>query len=708
MKLKETSFTFNVTTKGSATPDFTQDVGQSRFHYMSQDGFSDIAVALLYYKVDDIENIEVPLGKGGRRYNLYDLSEVQSECVIASVFNNIYVNGIKLNGERFIMYVLKDVNPSSPHCERRQLKFSRSAKYHNEPVNESCIAAITKALGCKNTGSWMVVGMDIAFEDSTEPMLYLSAVVVDENSKHDFPSVQVRSEFIHRNHVNHDEQGKGNAIPKRTLSECKSEAIQQIFYGAPGTGKSHIVKKKTEEWEKAGRVVRTTFHPDSDYSTFVGAYKPTMEYMPVRNSSGLLVKTNGSTTAVDDESKDLVRERQITYNFVPQAFLQAYVAAWADRNKPEYLVIEEINRGNCAQIFGDLFQLLDRGGNGFSEYPIKADKDLEAYLKEKFEKLDVVIEDYPNVQSGTELLLPDNLLIRATMNTSDQSLFPIDSAFKRRWDWQYVPIHNVPYEGYKIQVDNDKYDWWQFLAEINKRILDTTSSEDKQLGYFFCKAKEGIISAETFVSKVVFYIWNDVFKDYEYRNDAFEDDKDENGKERKLEFKNFYDVDSNGKTIVVTEKIRKFFDNLGLRPIIEKDFEDIDVEEETDESALPSIKDISKYSINGEGAYKKGTIAAEVMRRYVEDNPNLGVAEILINWKSFDNVFSNIAVSKEYFENFVSKSKDARAESRFIEVKVADNDVIYVSNQWDLTHLNLFRNKLAELGWSYTIDKTDE
>lgn len=187
------------------------------------------------------------------------------------------------------------------------------------------------------------------------------------------------------------------------------QSLQQIFYGAPGTGKSHAVKTETEAWEKRERVVRTTFHPDSDYSTFVGAYKPTTESVQRYDIYNKPMTRDGAP----------VMEQIITYEFVKQAFLQAYIDAWKNRDEPEFLIIEEINRGNCAQIFGDLFQLLDRGDNGYSDYAIRADKDLQKHLCKAFE--DVEIADYPNVKTGKELLLPGNLYIRATMNTSDQS-----------------------------------------------------------------------------------------------------------------------------------------------------------------------------------------------------------------------------------------------------------------------------------------------
>lgn len=328
--------------------------------------------------------------------------------------------------------------------------------------------------------------------------------------------------------------------------------LQQIYYGAPGTGKSFEINRATKDKE----VIRTTFHPDSDYSTFVGAYKPTSIEVPVRDVTGKVIVENGKQ----------VTENRIVYEFVEQAFLQAYTKAWfayankaiGEKAEEQYLVIEEINRGNCAQIFGDLFQLLDRNGYGFSDYPITADKDMKKQLGKAFKGITISDAERINgiygkdivaqVLNGDILLLPDNLYIWATMNTSDQSLFPIDSAFKRRWEWKYMPIcegkENGISLGWKIKVKGHLYDWWQFVEKINAEINEQTKSEDKKLGYFFCKAQDGIVSAETFVSKVIFYLWNDVFKDQAFASDIFRDGEDE------LTFNKFYDVNSNGKAII--------------------------------------------------------------------------------------------------------------------------------------------------------------
>lgn len=319
------------------------------------------------------------------------------------------------------------------------------------------------------------------------------------------------------------------------------EPLQKIVYGAPGTGKSfgtdgEIKKIYPTKDDEKGYVYRTTFHPDSDYSTFVGCYKPTKgEKLPVYGFDSV-----GNTVKAEDPKGTVISRQEITYDFVAQSFTKAYIKAWmtllgnetlTDKDgkeftKPVFLIIEEINRGNCAQIFGDLFQLLDRDEEGFSTYPIKPDADLGHYIRDEFAKMGLSSSAYPTVVSGEELILPNNLYIWATMNTSDQSLFPIDSAFKRRWDWKYVPISNKKEENYKIvafmkdEKDEKMYkysfDWWKFLEKVNEAIDEATSSEDKKLGYFFCKGdKQKEISADKFVSKVLFYLWTDVFKDYE-------------------------------------------------------------------------------------------------------------------------------------------------------------------------------------------------
>lgn len=342
---------------------------------------------------------------------------------------------------------------------------------------------------------------------------------------------------------------------------------QIIYYGAPGTGKSHTIKKEEDE----GKItcIRTTFHPDSDYATFVGCYKPH--------------KIKGTSN-------------NLTYEFVEQAFLEAYKQAWMNPKKEIALVIEEINRGNCAQVFGDIFQLLDRSGDGWSTYPIKADTDIAEHLEElqisgytatmnqRFGLDKEGCEKYPDRDWFGFMALPPNMSILATMNTSDQSLFPIDSAFKRRWDWKYIKIKpgknengekldwNIQIEGangepVKIIGEETQLSWWSFIQKVNEIIASMTSSADKQLGYFFCKPikktdeadeRPTIITADVLVGKVIFYLWNDVFKDYGFEDASlFTYQEEVKGKkmERDLAFADFYDEEGDK---VNTERLVDF------------------------------------------------------------------------------------------------------------------------------------------------------
>ena len=350
--------------------------------------------------------------------------------------------------------------------------------------------------------------------------------------------------------LNIDSMNKDNILQKPIKGP-----LQQIFYGAPGTGKSDTIFERTKDLPKED-VYRTTFHPDSDYASFVGSYKPKMNDRTVYGAQGPLRNSRGEE----------ISEPKITYTFSPQAFTNAYIRAW-QTDEPVFLIIEEINRGNCAQIFGDLFQLLDRDENGYSKYDIVPDSDLSDYIKGKLEDAAEKEGLTSHIKEGKILKLPNNLYIWATMNTSDQSLFPIDSAFKRRWEWKYIKIKKGIDKktgaelDWKIKVGEDNsYDWWEFLKAINYKIDKMTSSADKQLGYFFCLADgKGEISADTFVNKVAFYLWNDVFKDYaEDGSPLLKYKKNEEDKsESDLTFPDFFDQSGEIDKNVVKQFIEK-------------------------------------------------------------------------------------------------------------------------------------------------------
>lgn len=485
--------------------------------------------------------------------------------------------------------------------------------------------------------------------------------------------------------------GKEDGLEEKEVMAKPSLSLQQIFYGAPGTGKSHTIKEETKELD----VIRTTFHPDTDYSTFVGAYKPTTALLPICDELGQPMKI-GATT---------LHKEQIVYEFVAQSFLQAYVNAWKkiDKDDKQYLVIEEINRGNCAQIFGDLFQLLDRNDYGFSDYPIKADADMKRQLQKAFAGLVIAQKDKINamyegkdivsqVLNGDILLLSNNLYIWATMNTSDQSLFPIDSAFKRRWDWTYMPISNAE-KDWIIEVDGSKYDWWQFLEKINEKIGSTTNSEDKKLGYFFCKAQDGVISAKTFVGKVIFYLWNDVFKDYEFGDAIF---NDEDGS--KLSFDKFYT--SEGKNSkVVEEKVALFFKNLGLIPI-EISKEESEIEDEDGNTPESNSRNYDKFTVNDGAECAKNKLAIECIKEYIKLNPDITAQEVYEKWTSLGSIVPHFIETKEQFDSRTDNSKRSDAVDCYgIPIYVARNG--YGSNG----KADILMKLVNEKNWGITIKK---
>ena len=401
-----------------------------------------------------------------------------------------------------------------------------------------------------------------------------------------------------------------------------SQPLQVIYFGAPGTGKSYKVNDVVYEVPEEN-IFRTTFHPDSDYASFVGCYKPIVRQAVSESLSyeelldlvkeveledtyqipKFSAKYYSSLKNLDEEQKKQIREKiqalkgkgngekmssamstgiaigdylaeqgllhsdeTITYDFSPQVFTNAYVRAWEVHSesepKPVYLIIEEINRGNCAQIFGDLFQLLDRNSAGVSEYKIKADEDLARYLQSKLGLT------HEGIKCGN-LCLPSNLHIIATMNTSDQSLFPMDSAFKRRWDWKYVPINyssDIPSGEFTITIGRNeigcneyRYRWIDFLEKVNERILQVTDSEDKQMGNFFIKHSVG---EDEFKSKVMSYLWHEVCKDeFHTKNNFFRSTTKE---EQEFSFNDLYKDRS-----TVTNLLKGFMDSLGVAPMLQ-------------------------------------------------------------------------------------------------------------------------------------------
>lgn len=484
---------------------------------------------------------------------------------------------------------------------------------------------------------------------------------------------------------------QNNLKTSKKLEMTNIKNLQQIFFGAPGTGKSYEINELTN----GGSVIRTTFHPDSDYSTFVGAYKPVMEETPVYGAQGV----------------EVAKEKRITYSYVKQAFLKAYLGAWqkyakgGETAEPQFLVIEEINRGNCAQIFGDLFQLLDRSDNGFSTYPIEADSDLQNEIKKAFAEggeyaiengldVDDAMDGYTSnygetlsddIKNGRVLLLPNNFYIWATMNTSDQSLFPIDSAFKRRWDWRYVKITDAG-KAWKIKCGTEYCDWWTFVEEINKKIAKETSSDDKKLGYFFCKAKDGVITADKFVSKVLFYLWNDVFKDGDISLFKVSDEP-----EAEICFDAFYGSDNK----VNIEAIRTFLVSVvGEENIKTNDDASIAVDEDENGNAI----DYTKYSFDGKSRLSKKDLGYNIVMKYINEHSDKTYAEL-----QSDLAFDDTVDNKYRYKGVLARAEEITGSYTpcfGAEQKSSDGVKYKVLTWWNKYNIDFIIKFAKAQGWA--------
>ena len=425
------------------------------------------------------------------------------------------------------------------------------------------------------------------FRKITVPKLTDVEFVRDDDLKEFVILLHVNYEF--KNNEN-DEDSEDNIISEKITFETGYESPfprNRILFGAPG--KSFTINNDREVLlgvDNEDDYERVTFHPDYSYANFVGTYKPVMvddsadsislatekealtvltdESISAQEKYDLLYdkfkdgkltllpfllglftdddfktrKKDGSDTADDNNaernhgrairpyvnlSKPSSGKKDISYEYVPGPFMRMYVKALknsrTDNIKPFLLIIEEINRANVAAVFGDVFQLLDRGSNFVSEYPIQATEDIKKYLAKE---LGGKPEDYNKIK------IPDNMFIWATMNSADQGVFPMDTAFKRRWDFTYLGIddNDKELQGKFVTIgskEKQRIEWNELRKAINEFLAEAKINEDKQLGpYFISKSivipKDGgteidsKLFCDAFKNKVLMYLFDDAAK----------------------------------------------------------------------------------------------------------------------------------------------------------------------------------------------------
>ena len=567
MELNIGSFMFNMNvynennTKG-ATATWGTDLGQNKEYKIKLNDDENMMKSLVYTCVEDRENVKCYFGKGKNKVENEDFI-----IVLAGLYNKVYVNNELVEGAQFLLVVEKELK--TYHAGRLYIKYGPNMEYRNKCINEECFKLIKKHLNLNDNSAWFV--NEIITKNQDE--LHLKAYIADKDKEMKFNSPEERKEYVnnlvqpeeltidelanelkeYKHKYNNVDMGlhlfgikyaKWLNANKDTINELleksglaqnlkqeinkgvklsqyvrsnefdnnnkwdankfitgytNKQSRNRIIFGAPGTGKSFDLNKDIEKLLGVGNETdfeRVTFHPDYSYANFVGAYKPE-PYKKDDNTEG------------------------ITYRYVPGPFMRLYVKAMKNRKtsniKPYLLIIEEINRSNVAAVFGDVFQLLDRNENNISEFPIETSKEMRDYLCRELGE-----------GNYEKICLPDNMFIWATMNSADQGVFPMDTAFKRRWDFEYKGIDNneEKIKGKVVLGKNKKQcevEWNDLRKAINNKLSDLGINEDKLLGPFFIskkiidnKKEDGNIEETGFIkafkNKVLMYLYEDAAK----------------------------------------------------------------------------------------------------------------------------------------------------------------------------------------------------
>lgn len=566
MELDKGSLMFNMNlTRTGNTPPWGTSLGQSKTteYRFSKDDYCEIITSMVYKKIHDMENLNFILGRPGADQNNY-------EIVMASLYDKVFVNDIHIEDAKFILVISKEL--AGVHMGRRTLKYNPTIKYKNFS-NDYGYNAIRNKFKIKSNGAWFVTDIytknqdelhfkayfpntdePLTFDDGESRKKFMEQYVIKQESISEDGLVEKLKFYvklygndlaehlfgikygniIEKNGYNKRQIVKkaGLSVPlaneiskgikiRRHLKEIgfEQEFVEEwnktklftnykskysrnrIVFGAPGTGKSFKIQNECCDLLKGGNeenFERVTFHPDYSYANFVGTYKP----IAYTNEYG---------------------KNDITYEYVPGPFLRTLVEAMKNIKtndiKPYLLIIEEINRSNVAAVFGDVFQLLDRNENNVSEYLIETSEDMRKYLARELNEPE---------DNFRKIGIPDNMFIWATMNSADQGVFPMDTAFKRRWEFEYLGIDQNEEgisERYVILGKGKKerkVEWNKLRKLINKELTSQKINEDKLIGPYFLSNQviktneKGEIDRELFIekfkNKVLMYLFEDAAK----------------------------------------------------------------------------------------------------------------------------------------------------------------------------------------------------
>lgn len=446
------AFGYTVLTGGN-TPNWATALGQGKDHKINVSSEIDDILRGMTYKAVSSEKISTKIGKGG---NVVHGSSPDSPILSGAVFEDVYINDTPIIGGKFILIITRDTSKS--HAGRLRLKYGPANTYNDSGEiysNEMFYSKVREQLKMADDACWFV--SDISIVEQSKVILKTTIV-----------NALASVDYSDRDALHSAWEKLDSTLLGISDFDIAKGGVNELYYGVPGAGKSFMVDERIN----GATFERVVFHPDYTYSDFVGQIMPR-------------IKQYGDS-------------EKLSYEFTPGPFTKALQSAESDTASMTYLVIEELNRGNAPAIFGDIFQLLDRGPNGEGKYSIT-----------NFDIAKAVYGD-----EGHEIRIPSNLSILATMNTSDQNVFTLDTAFQRRWNMKYVEnkIHEA--EHAQNTIGSSNVTWEQFASVVNEELLNYTAelgnSEDKQLGAYFVRPDE--LTDSVFSEKALKYLWDDAFK----------------------------------------------------------------------------------------------------------------------------------------------------------------------------------------------------
>lgn len=447
--------------------------------------------------------------------------------------NGVYdVFQINFNDSNIEYIIAKETTPGGRNGLKDEQRIQVNGSSFNFLYNKACEGLNTAVLGFYNYFDKMVITSWMT-TDSTSNSPVSKQIKIDCISE----SIQVGfSQYKQRNnnvfycsfipeffnfymkykdilHISKFEDIKLYKEEITLLDNAIDKPHQRIFFGAPGTGKSYELNRQAKEYF-GNNYDRVTFHPNYMYGNFVGAFKPFPKVL--KNGNGEIKK---------DEDGNI--QETITYDYIPGILMKQLIKAFINPNINYLVLIEEINRANVAAVFGDIFQLLDRKSNGESEYFIATSRELQEFLKKEFSSIPLSDEIKEKLGDNFEnLYLPKNLYIWATMNSADQGVMPMDTAFRRRWEFEYLGINvaadtnKEEFEKYKFKINSTEIVLWDvFRRELNKKLSLLNIPEDKLIGpYFISKSmlEETDLDklTDTIKNKVLMYLYEDAAKAY--------------------------------------------------------------------------------------------------------------------------------------------------------------------------------------------------